>query len=58
MLVKFQTIKQDIKQGMNLINVTQDTQQAMAGGMLSVLDTYMDGAVYNPNALVVGTVKK
>lgn len=47
-----------IKQGMNLINVTQDTQQAMAGGMLSVLDTYMDGAVYNPNALVVGTVKK
>lgn len=47
-----------VKQGMNLINVTQDTQQAMAGGMLSVLDTYMDGAVYNPNALVVGTVKK
>lgn len=47
-----------IKQGMNLINVTQDTQQAMAGGMLSVLDTYMDGAVYNPNALVVGTAKK
>lgn len=47
-----------IKQGMNLINVTQDTQQAMAGGMLSVLDTYMDGAVYNPNALVVGTSKK
>ena len=47
-----------VKKGMNLVNVTADSRQALAGGMLSVLDTYMDGAVYNPRALVVGTVKK
>lgn len=46
-----------IKKGMNLINVTQDTQQALAGGQLSILDTYMDGGVYNPNALVVASAK-
>lgn len=46
-----------IKKGMNLINVTQDTTQALAGGQLSILDTYMDGEVYNPNALVVATAK-
>lgn len=46
-----------IKKGMNFINVTQDTTQALAGGQLSILDTYMDGEVYNPNALVVATAK-
>lgn len=46
-----------IKKGMTLTNVTQDTTQALAGGMLSILDTYMDGAVFNPHALVVATPK-
>lgn len=46
-----------IKKGMNMINVTQDTTQALAGGQLSILDTYMDGEVYNPNAIVVAAPK-
>ena len=38
---------------MNLVAVTADTTQALAGGRLYVLDAYMDGAVINPNAIVV-----
>lgn len=42
-----------IKKDMNLVAVTADTTQALAGGRLYVLDAYMDGAVINPNAIVV-----
>lgn len=42
-----------IKKDMNLVAVTADTTQALAGGRLYVLDAYMDGAVVNPNAIVV-----
>ena len=41
-----------VKQNMNLTIVTADTTQALAGGRLTVLDAYMDGAVINPNAVV------
>lgn len=41
------------KQGLRLTHVTADTQQALAGGHLVVLDGYMDGAVTNPDAFVV-----
>lgn len=43
-----------IKKDMNLVAVTADTTQALAGGRLYVLDAYMDGAVVNPKAIVVG----
>ena len=42
-----------VKKDMNLVAVTADTTQALAGGRLYVLDAYMDGAVINPNAIVV-----
>lgn len=41
-----------VKQGINLINVTADTTQALAGGRLVIMDTYLDGAVINPKAVV------
>lgn len=47
-----------VKQGFNLINVSADTTQALAGGQLSVLDTYMDGAVINPKAVVTASTVK
>lgn len=43
-----------IKKGMNLTHVTNDSVQAMQGGHLIVLDAYMDGAVTNPEAFVIG----
>lgn len=46
------------KKGMSLTHVTADTQQALAGGHLVVLDTYMDGAVKNPDAFIIGVAKK
>lgn len=45
------------KQGLHLTHVTADTQQALAGGHLVVLDGYMDGAVTNPDAFVVAKPK-
>lgn len=47
-----------IKKDMNLITVTADTTQALAGGRLAVLDAYMDGAVINPAAVVTASLKK
>lgn len=47
-----------IKKGMNLVHVTADSQQALAGGHLVVLDTYMDGVVKNPDAFIIGATKK
>ena len=41
-----------IKKGFALQHVTGDTTQALRGSQLLVLDGYMDGAVYNPQALV------
>ena len=41
-----------VKQGINLTNVTADTTQALAGGRLVIMDTYLDGAVINPKAVV------
>lgn len=46
-----------VKKDMNLVTVTADTTQALAGGRLAVLDAYMDGAVINPEAVVVGKLK-
>lgn len=43
-------VKQNI--GMKVINA--DSRQALAGGELVVMDTYMDGAVINPDAFVLG----
>lgn len=43
-----------VKQGMNLTHVTQDTQQALAGGHLVVLDAMLDGEVQNPDAFIIG----
>lgn len=40
-----------VKKQMNLITVTADTTQALAGGRLAILDAYMDGAVINPKAI-------
>lgn len=42
-----------IKQGFGLQHVTGDTTQALRGSQLLVLDGYMDGAVYNPQALSI-----
>lgn len=45
-----------IKKGFALQYVTGDTTQALRGSSLLVLDGYMDGAVYNPEAFVKATV--
>jgi HK97 family phage major capsid protein len=45
-----------IKQGFSLQHVTGDTTQALRGSQLLVLDGYMDGAVYNPQAISKLTV--
>lgn len=47
-----------VKKQMNLITVTADTTQALAGGRLAILDAYMDGAVINPKAVVTAALKK
>lgn len=41
-----------IKKGFALQHVTGDTKQALRGSQLLVLDGYMDGTVYNEQALV------
>lgn len=41
-----------IKKGFALQYVSGDTTQALRGSSLLVLDGYMDGAVYNPEAIV------
>lgn len=46
-----------VKKNMNLITVTSDTTQALAGGRLAVLDAYMDGAVINPAAVLTASPK-
>lgn len=43
-----------VKKGMNLTHITNDSVQALQGGHLIVLDAYMDGAVTNPEAFVIG----
>ena len=45
-----------IKQGFSLQHITGDTTQALRGSQLLVLDGYMDGAVYNPQAIAKMTV--
>lgn len=45
-----------IKKNMNMIVVTADTTQALAGGRLAVLDAYMDGAVFNPDAVITASL--
>ena len=40
-----------IKKGLELKHITADTTQAMRGSQLLVLDGYMDGAVYNEQAV-------
>lgn len=45
-----------IKKNMNMIVVTADTTQALAGGRLAVLDAYMDGAVFNPDAVKTASI--
>lgn len=45
-----------IKKNMNMIVVTADTTQALAGGRLAVLDAYMDGAVFNPEAVKTASI--
>jgi len=40
-----------IKKGFALQHVTGDTTQALRGSQLLVLDGYMDGTVYNPQAI-------
>lgn len=45
-----------VKKDMNIVTVTADTAQALAGGRLAVLDTYMDGAVINPEAVVTAAL--
>lgn len=47
-----------VKKNMNMVTVTADTTQALAGGRLAVLDAYMDGAVVNPAAVVVAGKSK
>lgn len=47
-----------VKKDMNLITVTADTTQALAGGRLAIMDAYMDGAVINPDAVVVAKLTK
>lgn len=43
-----------VKQAMHLVHVTADTTQALAGGHLVVMDAYLDGAVKNPDAFIIG----
>lgn len=45
-----------VKKGFTLQHVTGDTTQALRGSQLLVLDGYMDGAVYNVDALAKMTV--
>lgn len=45
-----------VKKGFALQHVTADTTQALRGSQLLVLDGYMDGAVYNPQAIAKLTV--
>lgn len=45
-----------LKKDMNLVHVTQDTKQALAGGHLVVIDAYLDGGVQNPDAFIIGKV--
>lgn len=45
------------KQGMSMKVINSDTTQALAGGELIVMDTYMDGAVINPDAFVLGKLQ-
>lgn len=40
-----------VKQGLALQHVKGDTAQAMRGSQLLILDGYMDGAIYNPQAI-------
>lgn len=47
-----------IKQGMGITHISQDTTQALAGGHMIVMDTYLDGAVKNPDAFIIGQAKK
>lgn len=44
-----------IKKGFSLKHVNGDTQQTLNGTQLLAFDGYMDGAVINPEALVVAT---
>lgn len=43
-----------IKKGINLIQVTNDSQTVLDGTRLVVMDAYMDGAVKNPDAFLLG----
>jgi len=45
-----------IKKGFALQHIVGDTTQALRGSQLLVLDGYMDGAIYNPQALAKLTV--
>ncbi len=45
-----------VKEGFKLQYVSGDTQQSLNGTQLLVFDGYMDGAVINPQALVVAQV--
>ncbi|PHE70496.1 phage major capsid protein [Bacillus wiedmannii] len=46
-----------IKKGFALQHVAGDTTQALRGSQLLVLDGYMDGAVFNPQALALLKIK-
>lgn len=46
-----------VKKGMNITHVINDSAQALQGGHLIVLDAYMDGAVTNPEAFIIGQEK-
>lgn len=45
-----------IKKGFALQHITGDTTQALRGSQLLVLDGYMDGAIFNPQAISKMTV--
>ena len=42
-----------IKKDMEMSVISGDTTQALAGGILTVLDAYLDGAVVNPASFIV-----
>lgn len=42
-----------VKKSMELQVIGNDTTQALAGGVLTLLDTYLDGAVTNPEKFVI-----
>jgi HK97 family phage major capsid protein len=46
-----------VKKGFSLQHIIADTTQALRGSQLLVLDGYMDGAVYNPQAMAKLNVK-